>query len=440
MKPMTNAYYTKLFALINIIYRKIFHEEVSIEVEKFIKNISYVGIGTIVASIFSFSYNILAGRWLGPSEYGTFTLIQSVAMFLYIPMLLGFHTAMVKYNAEKIDFPRQRCIVSTTYILVVLFTTVSILIYYIFSKELATIFSISDEGFYFAVLFAVVFVFYTLTTETLRSLHMIRDFARLKPLISGILFFTFLVLALMCSDLSFKSPLLSMLLAYGITGGVILVIIRKYLRPELNGKWVRKLHRYSVYSLMGGISFVFYTNIDKLLIKRYLSATDVGAYSAYHYSFTSIIMLLITIFVTVFFPIASQSSNKWPLFQKVNKLALIIIILSFPLILISGNIILHLYGTEYTFDLYLAILFTLLAIVVAVNQAYGQLMASIGEKGIKIMSLAAISMAIINVSANIMLIPIWGLNGAVISTIISYIISTGIILSRKSYFKDYKAL
>jgi len=192
---------------------------------------------------------------------------------------------------------------------------------------------------------------------------------------------------------------------------------------------------------MGGISFVLYTNIDKLLIKRYLSATEVGVYSAYHYSFTSIIMLLITIFVTVFFPMASQSSNKWPLFQKVNKLTIGITILSFPLILISGDIILQLYGAEYTFDLYLAILFTLLAIVVAVNQAYGQLMASIGEKGIKIMSLAAISMAIINVSANIMLIPIWGLNGAVISTIISYIISTGIILSRKSYFKNnYKAL
>ncbi|WP_286681164.1 lipopolysaccharide biosynthesis protein, partial [Methanoculleus sp. DTU007] len=99
---MTNSY-SILFALTNTIYRAIFHEEISTEVEKFIKNLSYVGIGTIVASVFSFSFNILAGRWLGPSEYGTFTLIQSVAMFLYIPMLLGFHTAMVKYNAEKVD-------------------------------------------------------------------------------------------------------------------------------------------------------------------------------------------------------------------------------------------------------------------------------------------------------------------------------------------------
>src|SRR5690606_33142482 len=119
-------------------------EEVSPEVEKFIKNVSYVGIGTIIASIFSFSFNILAGRVLGPAEYGAFTLVQSIGMFLYIPMLLGFHTALVKYNSEKIDYFRQRNIISTTYIIVFLFTSVSILFYMVLYKEIITIFSISS--------------------------------------------------------------------------------------------------------------------------------------------------------------------------------------------------------------------------------------------------------------------------------------------------------
>ena len=125
-----------IIKIIGYFYEQLFHEKVSFEIEKFIKNLSYVGIGTIISSVFGFSYNILAGRWLGPSEYGSFTLIQSVAMFLYIPMLLGFHAALVKYNCEKIDFPRQRSIISTTYILVFLFTLVSIFFYLIFSREL----------------------------------------------------------------------------------------------------------------------------------------------------------------------------------------------------------------------------------------------------------------------------------------------------------------
>ncbi len=435
MKSMTNSY-SILFALTNTIYRAIFHEEISTEVEKFIKNLSYVGIGTIVASVFSFSFNILAGRWLGPLEYGTFTLIQSVAMFLYIPMLLGFHTAMVKYNAEKDDILRQRRIISTTYILVFVFTVVSLLVYFIFSKEIMTIFSISSEVFYFAVLFAVLFVFYTLTTETLRSLHMLRTYSRLMPIHSAILFFTFLFFALMCKDLSFKSPLFSMLLAYGIMGGVILAILRNYLKPKFNKSWVRKLHHYSIYSLLGGISFVLYSNIDKLMINYYLTISEVGIYRAYYYSFTTVLLLISTIFVTTFFPFASSCGDKKALLDKVNKISIIFIIASLPIALISGSIILSIYGPDYHLDPVLTLLFVLLAVTIPVNQFYDWLMCSVGIDGVKLVSYAALSTAIANIALNIVLIPVLGIKGAVISTIMSYIISTMILLSKRKLLKD----
>ena len=435
---MASVYYDKLFALINIVYRKIFHEEVSFEVEKFIKNLSYVGIGTVIASVFSFTYNVLAGRWLGPSEYGTFTLVQSVAMFLYIPMLLGFHTAMIKYNAEKDDILRQRCIISTTYILVLLFTVVSLLAYFIFSEKIMAIFSISSEVFYFAVLFAVLFVFYTLTVETLRSLHMIRTYSRLMPVHSAILFFTFLFFALICKDLSFKSPLIAMLLAYGIIGGVILAILKNYLKLQFSRNWVRKLSHYSIYSLLGGISYVLYSNIDKLMINYYLAISEVGIYRAYYYSFTTVLLLISTIFVTTFFPFASSCSDKSALFSKVNKVSIAFISMLFPVALVSGSIILSIYGSGYHLDPTLMVLFALLAIIIPVNQFYDWLMCSVGVEGVKLVSYAALSTAVANIVLNITLIPVLGITGAVISTIMSYIISTMILLSKRKLLKDQK--
>ena len=425
---MTNVYYSKLFALINIVYRKIFHEEISSEVEKFIKNLSYVGIGTIIASIFSFSYNILAGRWLGPSEYGTFTLIQSVAMFLYIPMLLGFSTAMVKYNAEKIDFLRQRSIISTTYILVLLFTVVSLLVYFIFSKEIMAIFSISNKVFLFAVLFAVLFVFYTLTTGTLRSLHMIRAYSRLMPVYSAILFFAFLVFVFAFKELSFKSPLYSILLAYGVTGGIILAFLRKYLKPEFSREWAHKLHRYSIYSLMGGISSVLYSNIDKIFINKYISVSYVGIYWAYNYSFTTIILLCTTIFVTVFFPVASMCSDKMMLFKRIKKITILVIICGWPIAVSTGYVILKFYGGSYPFDLSLTLLFATAGLCIAIDKLYGQLLSSGGVNGIKVTSFAAIVLALVNVLLNILLIPQFGLNGAVTATIVGYLSSISIML------------
>lgn len=436
MKKIANLFFNKTLRLINIIYTKIFHEEVSPEIEKFIKNLSYVGIGTIIASVFTFSYNILAGRWLGPSEYGSFTLVQSVAMFLYIPMLLGFHTAMVKYNAEKIDFPRQRCIISTTYILVLLFTVVSLLIYFVFSKEIMAIFSISSEIFYFAVLFAVLFVFYTLTTETLRSLHMIQAYSRLKPVFSGILFISFLFFVLIYKDVSFRSPLFSMLLAYGVTGGVLLAFLKNYLKLELNKEWVKKLHYYSVYSLLGGISYIVYSNIDKIMINYYLATSEVGIYKAYYYSFTSVLLLISTIFITVFFPFASSCKDKISLFNKINRTSLIFVLISFPIALISGSLILSIYGQNYYLNSVPTLLFSFLAIAIPINQFYDWLMCSVGIEGVKWVSYAALSTAVANVILNITLIPVLGINGAVISTIISYVLSTIIILSGHKLLKD----
>ena len=118
---------SKMFInFVTFFYERIFHDKMSDDVRKFFKNLLYVGLGTIVAMIFSFVFNIFAGRILGPSGYGEFTLVQSVAMFLYIPMLLGFNTAMVKFNSEREDLKRQRSIISTTYILVFIFMVVSI--------------------------------------------------------------------------------------------------------------------------------------------------------------------------------------------------------------------------------------------------------------------------------------------------------------------------
>jgi len=343
---------------------------------------------------------------------------------------------MVKYNAEKNDFLRQRCIISTTYILVLLFTVVSILIYLVFSKEIMTIFSIPSEIFYFALLFAVLFVFYTLTTETLRSLHMMRTYSRLMPVHSVIMFFTFLFFTLIWKDLSFKSPLFSMLLAYGVMGGVIIAILINYLKPQFNKSWVRKLHHYSIYSLLGGISFVLYSNIDKLMINYYLTISEVGIYRAYYYSFTTVLLLISTIFVTTFFPFASSCGDKKTLLDKVNKVSITFIIASLPIALISGSIILSIYGPDYHQDPVLTLLFALLAVIIPVNQFYDWLMCSVGIAGAKLASYAALSTAIANFALNIVLIPVLGINGAVISTIMSYIVSTMILLSKRKLLKD----
>lgn len=419
----------------SIVYERVLHEKLSSDAKGFLNNIFYVGGGVAISTVFSFLFNILSGRWLGPSLYGEYALVETVSMFLYIPMLMGFHASLVKYNAEKKNHDRQQSIISTTYLLVSAFTIFSVLIYLIFSSQISKTLSLSEGLYYYSILYAVLYVIYTITTETLKSLHDLKKYSLIKPVFSILLLISFLYF-MSIDFISSKSMIFAMYIAYGATGLILLYSLRKYFILKLEKKWVSQLTKYSFYAVMGGLSFVLYTNIDKLLINKYMDIADVGIYRAYNYAFISIIQVLIITFGTVFFPYASMSNNKKMLFSKINKVIPYFIVLGLPLAMISGFIVLSLYGNEYEFNMKLALLFGIAGLCIAIDNLYGQLMSSIGIKGIKIVSFAAVVMALTNTFLNMFLIPLMGIEGAVIATTVSFLVSISIMLSKKRYIYD----
>lgn len=406
--------------LINFSYEWIFHEKISDEVKSFLKNLSYVAVGTLIAALLSFAFNILAGRILGPIEYGKFTLVQSVAMFLYIPMLLGLSTAMVKYSSEKEDFERQSRIISTAFMLVALFIIASVILYFIFASQLSAIFSTPSKLFNLSIILAILFVFYTITTSTLRGLFKMKTLAIFQPIYAAITLFAFLFFILN-NLLSFKSMVYSMFLAYGITGTILLVFfLRKYLRFQFDKFWASTLAKYGMFALIGGLSFVFYTNVDKILINRYMTVADVGIYKAYYLASINVAGLFFGIFNTVFFPTASKYKNKGTLFKKINKLIPYLISLGLPFILLCEFIILKLYGGGYPINFLLMLLFAAASILVVWYGLYDWTFCSQGMRGVKLANLGTITIAILNVLLNIYLIPRFGLYGAIGSTTASF--------------------
>jgi len=125
--------------------------------------------------------------------------------------------------------------------------------------------------------------------------------------------------------------------------------------------------------------------------------------------------------------------NKKLLLERINKIVLLLILVGWPVTLITGCIILKMFGDNYPFDLYLIILFATVGICISVDKLYGQLFSSTGEGGIKITSFAAIILALVNILLNFLLIPLLGLKGAVIATIISYLFSINIMLLSRKY-------
>ena len=413
-------------ALISSSYERVFHEEISDEVKSFLGKLSYVAVGMGLATAFSFAFNVLAGRTLGPSEYGQFTLVQSIAMFMYVPMLLGFGTAMVRYAAQNDDEYIRSRIVSTTYILTALFTIISVVIYFSFSNQLASVFSISNEFFYLTIAFAVLFMIFTLTVETLRGLDMMRILAIFQPAYAGILLLAFLMFILW-DFLSFRAAVYSMFIAYGVTCMAVSVLfLRKYLTIKFDKSWANTLGKYGMFAVLGGLSFVMYTNIDRILINRYMTVDDVGIYRAYFTGSVNVMGLISATFVTVFFPAASRLGNKQVLFRRIDRIVPYLVTVGVPFALLAQFITLKFYGEGYPVDSILMGLFSITSVLVVWYGLLAWTFNSEGVKGVKLTVVGTTSIAFLNVLLNICMIPHYELYGAIGATMASF--TVGILL------------
>jgi O-antigen/teichoic acid export membrane protein len=222
--------------------------------------------------------------------------------------------------------------------------------------------------------------------------------------------------------------LFAMLIAYGVTGGILLAFLRRYIRLEFDRTWAHKLQTYSIFSLTGGISAAFYQNIGKIILNLYLPVAMIGIYWAYTYSFTTMISLFSTIFVTVFFPVASMCENKRMLFRRINKISVLFIVFGWLFAVITGYIILRMYGSAYPFDFPLTLLSATSGVCISIDLLYGQLLNSVSVEGVKITSYAAVVLAVLSVILSFLLIPVIGLAGAMVATIIAYAVSIVIMI------------
>jgi len=408
---------------VNVIYRRIFHEEISSDVQIFLKNLLYVGVATVISTLCTSIFNIMGGRWLGPEEYGKYILIQSIAMFLYIPMELGFNTAMLKYTSEKADYQRQSNIIISTLLLASLMTVLTIIIYIIIGPLLSRLFAIQLTLFYLAVAFAALFVFYALTTSALRGLNRMRAYSIFQIVYGTVILFSFLALIL-DKQLSFKTMIFPMLLSYA---SVIILIyiffIRKLAKWKFDVAISKMLSKYSLMSALGGLSYTFYTNIDRIMISKYMTVTDVGIYAAYYMASVNVAGLFWGMFNLVFFPTISGYQNKAPVYKKINKFIPYLIGLGIPFVYICEFVILKLYGVKYSLNLFWMVYFAVASICIVIDGLYAWLLQAIGLHGARITAFSAVAIAVINAGLNLILIPKFGIPGAIISLTISYVVA-----------------
>ena len=416
--------------LAGIVYRRVFNHEMSQAEADFVRSLSWVGAGTFIATALIAVFSVLGGRLLGPEEYGKFTLIQSIAMFLHIPMRMGFDIAMLKYNAEKSHLTRQKSIISTAYIIIASLTAGSVVVMLLFTQALSGLFGATPGLFRFSIYFALLFALFSLAQTTLRSVNRMRAFALSQPMHAAIMLIAFMSFILL-GRLSFEAMVYSSLIASAATALVIhSLYTRHYLSFNLDKAWVRTLSRFAFATIIASIAAAFYGNIGKIIIARYMTVADVGIYGAYFTATMSVGAVLWGVFNMVFFPTASRYKDKRPLLHRINRLVPLVIVLGVPLIMGSGYVILLLYGGDYPVNLLWLALFAIAAILFIIRGFYAALLVSEGHRGALVNSTAAVIAAIVTVALSLLLVPAIGIPGAIVAASAAYLVGMVVLLWR----------
>ncbi len=415
-------------------YKKLFKEEISPEVFTFIKNLRFMIVGGFFAALLGIGFQSLAGRVLGPAEYGKYILINSITAFMGIPMVFGIDQALLKYNSEKEDIGRQRTILSTA---LVVFLGLSLLFgttFLLLSPYLAPLFSVSINFFNLAIVAAFSILAFTFSAMALQGLHKITHSAVIKLLQKAAMLALLPLFVFGVGLVSYLSAIWALVISSVVIFVCVLVYLRNYVGFYFDRLWAEKLLRYGAYGVLSSIAGAISANFDKLVINRFLSPAEIGIYGAYSAAFIVPVFFLFGMFNAVFYPTVSRRENKMGIFNKVNKLIPLLFTVAIIPVVVGGFFILALYGKDYPFNLQWGILFGILAMLMCLAGMYGAMMGSVGRRGVRVTTIAGIALMMVNIALDLLLIPRLGIAGAAISLIVAYIVNIIIVFQYQHYF------
>lgn len=338
----------KIYRLVGIVHLRLFGHEMGQEMRKFLENLSWSFFGGVIAAGIMFAINILAGRWLGPEEYGKYNLAFLMAQVFFIPMMLGMDVAtaravsIAKENKEKISR-----IISGSVIVVLGSIAVTVPLLFFWLNRVSDFFSATSDIVFVAILLAIPIILKAFFDGTVRGLHLFRFQAMVRMIegIAGMAIFL-AVFFLLHNHLSL---VFSVAISAMLVSSMYVLRIREFFSAFDFGS-VGELFRYAKFVIIGSIVALVLGYGDRYVVNRYLGIEELGVYSAYYTATILVVGQFIAMFANVFFPMIARIGEKREIMKKLDLLVLIGIIPAVAGIFMVGFLILKLFGSAYVVD------------------------------------------------------------------------------------------
>lgn len=333
------------------------------DTKKLLSNSLIVFVGTIAGSFFSYLFNMLMGRMLGPTAYGDMTTIMSATAIMLVAGG-AIVTVVMMYSSElyaerNISALAKLLRIFSKYLLFA--GLIFFLITLFFSSQIAVFFSISNK-FYVIIGFSSVIVGLLMAVNR----GFLQGVQRFIPLS---------MIGISETALRVILGVIAVRVGFGVGGAVMATVIATIVAYLLSFHPIKKILRekegkhsdfnfnkgkilaFAIPTLFASLLMALSVNMDILLVKHFFDPRQAGVYAAIS-TIGKIILYLVAPIIGVMFPMITEKRTRGEKHYKTLALAVLVTTIASVLILAvyaiaPTTVIRILYGSKYTEFYYL---------------------------------------------------------------------------------------
>ena len=391
---------------------------------KYLKNTSWVFLEKVLRIFVGIFVSVWIARYLGPEQFGILNYAIAIVGIFTAFAALGLDSIVVRELVK--DETNKYEIIGTSFFLKIIGALLTLFFIYIFTSILP------NDSLTNSILFII-------ASSTIFHSFNVIDFYFQSKVLSRYVVYANVVSLFLSSIVKIvlilnNSPLIAFALAI-LFDSFILGIGLIYYYFSLNQIRNIYYYKFSIETaksllndswplILSGVFISIYMKIDQVMINAFLGSEAVGIYSAAARLSEAIYFIPVVVSASLFPAIvnAKNNNNKLIYYSRLQKLydfmVWTAILIALPIMLFSTNIVNVLYGQEYAQSSTILIIHIWTSVFVFLGVASGKWFVS--ENFMKLYLLRSFYGVLCNVVLNLIMIPIYGIEGAAVATLFGY--------------------
>ncbi len=413
--------------------------------KKAVHGVSTVFAMGILASVLAYMLRLLLARNLSYEGYGLVSAIMALFGIFTVFQTLGLNSALVKYIAEfraRKEFENIKNSIVITFVIQSTSTFILGIIFIIFSDLIAMDYFHEASASFLIKIYAIGIMFspaQNIAKAIFQGFQRMGYFSLVDLLkMLFVLVLTYLFLEMKFSVLA---PILSYTLVYILPPLLYFPIILKKIFPEFikiktrfDSKIAKNLVAFGIPVIFTEVASTIFVQIDTVIITLFRSLTEVAIYNA-GMPTASILWKLTAALSIVLLPLSSElwaidkkERIKKGLFDAYKYSTILILPASLIMFIFPEIILKELFGGGYVGAANVLRILSIGSIIFTVSAINNSVLIGIGQP--KEVSKIMLIGSLFNLIGNLIFIPIYGIEGAAVTTSLSFMIMMFLSISK----------